>query len=290
MADKTKCADGTYTLSNVASNINECKDCPAGWYCTTTVTADTDINTTTITACPAGKWCPDKSFEVATPTSPAVACPAGSYCLQNTPAPIPCPPGFYCAVGNNAFPTTACTAGSYCTISATTATPTDGTTGNTCPQGHYCLSTTAQPYPIPCPLGTYNSLTGKALLADCLTCTSDQLCDERGLINAKAAPKVCPTGYFCPLVGGPFKCPVGAKCPLEEVRTIYIPCPTGQYQPNIMSTSCLNCPAGKFCPDTAADTLCPDGGCVDAANSFVRHATATLCPTGNYCPLGSRDA
>ena len=46
-----------------------------------------------------------------------------------------------------------CDAQYYCTLGATTATPTDGTTGNVCTIGHYCESNTA--VPTPCADGNY---------------------------------------------------------------------------------------------------------------------------------------
>lgn len=140
--DKISCGNGYYTLNKVSGSNTDCRECPAGYYCTSVVSADSDINDAVMTQCPAGKYCPNKSYEVATPTSPVIACPAGYYCLAGAPQAIPCPSGYYCAAGaNSAFPTTLCTAGYYCTLAATTATPTDGVTGNICPAGHYCLST-----------------------------------------------------------------------------------------------------------------------------------------------------
>lgn len=40
-----------------------------------------------------------------------------------------------------------CSTGYYCERRATTATPTDGTTGNMCPAGTYCPPGTAAPLP-----------------------------------------------------------------------------------------------------------------------------------------------
>ena len=50
-----------------------------------------------------------------------------------------------------------CDPGYFCTLRAETATPTDGTTGDVCPEGAYCPMGTA--VPIPCPDGWYMNHT-----------------------------------------------------------------------------------------------------------------------------------
>ena len=48
-----------------------------------------------------------------------------------------------------------CSAGFWCINGSATSTPTDGITGQRCPEGHYCpIGTTA---PVPCPLGTWSN-------------------------------------------------------------------------------------------------------------------------------------
>jgi hypothetical protein len=46
-----------------------------------------------------------------------------------------------------------CNPGYYCTGEATVPNPTDGTTGNICPAGSYCVAGSTSAYP--CPIGTY---------------------------------------------------------------------------------------------------------------------------------------
>ena len=51
--------------------------------------------------------------------------------------PTPCPAGSFCQFFTLATPTGLCSAGYYCAGRASSATPTDGTTGDLCPAG-YC--------------------------------------------------------------------------------------------------------------------------------------------------------
>jgi hypothetical protein len=74
---------------------------------------------------------------------------------------IPCTPGKYCGTTGLASETGDCTAGYYCKGGATSATPTDGTTGNQCPTGHYCPA--GSKAPTACPIGTYLNIKGKII-------------------------------------------------------------------------------------------------------------------------------
>ena len=74
--------------------------------------------------------------------------------------------GSYCDSLGLTQPTGQCTAGYYCTSGANTSTPTDGTTGNICPQGHYCpMGSISQTQ---CADGTYMNTTGAAACLNCL--------------------------------------------------------------------------------------------------------------------------
>ena len=55
-------------------------------------------------------------------------------------------------------PNKTCEAGFYCRRSAESGTPDQGTDANICPQGHYCLNGTGEPFN--CPKGTLNNQTG----------------------------------------------------------------------------------------------------------------------------------
>lgn len=51
----------------------------------------------------------------------------------------PCVAGSYCETVGLTSPTAECVAGSYCTLGASTPAPRDGTMGDICPAGMYCV-------------------------------------------------------------------------------------------------------------------------------------------------------
>ena len=63
--------------------------------------------------------------------------------------------GKYCLMPGGANVTGDCSAGYWCINGSPTPTPTDGITGQRCPEGNYCpIGATA---PVPCPLGTWSN-------------------------------------------------------------------------------------------------------------------------------------
>ena len=99
--------------------------------------------------------------------------------------------------------------------------------GGPCPISHYCPSGTD--FPLACPAGTYNNITGQANCTECLT------------------------GYYCPentTTYEDFPCPVGNYCPPGTKASDEFKCPRGTYrdQPNGQSESdCLPCTGGNYC-------------------------------------------
>ena len=77
-----------------------------------------------------------------------------------------CDGGQYCPNSGMTAPAGNCSAGYYCSSAASSATPTDGTTGNECPIGSYCPEGTATAKQ--CEPGTY---TDTKQNAQCLQCT-----------------------------------------------------------------------------------------------------------------------
>jgi len=98
-----------------------------------------------------------------------VACSPGTYNSQFNAATqadcLQCPPGKYCKGGEQSF-TGLCDKGYICTGGQSTPTPTNTFTkddyspsrSGPCPVGNYCP--TGSSFPIPCPVGTYQDLTG----------------------------------------------------------------------------------------------------------------------------------
>jgi hypothetical protein len=78
-----------------------------------------------------------------------------------------------------------CTAGYFCMNGSASATPTDGVTGQKCPEGHYCLLGTTDP--TPCGLGTWSNSTGLSVLAECQDCLGGYYCNVLG-ITAPSGP------------------------------------------------------------------------------------------------------
>lgn len=93
--------------------------------------------------------------------------------------PQPCPGGQYCQFDGLDTPTGNCSAGYYCSDRASSATPTDGSTGNVCPPGYYCISGSA--WPTSCSPGTYSPSTGNTHVGDCLTCSYGEYCGDYNL-------------------------------------------------------------------------------------------------------------
>jgi hypothetical protein len=136
-----------------------------------------------------------------------------------------------------------------------------------CPIGHYCPAGTVTP--IQCPPGTFNPLTNKFLVTDCLDCTAGFYCSSSGL-SAVEGP--CGAGYYCEVKSKEIKpigkyCTAGKKCPVGSATMVN--CPAGTYQNQDRQADCLTCPAGFFCPAGTADF------------------TVNVCPAGYYCQAGT---
>ena len=69
-----------------------------------------------------------------------------------------CDGGYYCASAGLSKVTDQCKEGYYCSRNASVNNPTDKTTGDICPIGHYCPRGSDRPWP--CQNGTYMNQTG----------------------------------------------------------------------------------------------------------------------------------
>ena len=192
------------------------------------------------------------------------ACPKGSFCIEASVNPVECPNGTYAndtgteMLGPGDYPACRpCDGGMFCEAGMTTA---PDLFNNPCPRGHYCPE--AVSYPIVCPPGTYNPVTGLAAAAECLDCPPGAYCTQ-GSITPRGS---CVEGYYCPLAStGPQQvaCPAGTFNNRTDGQNI---------------TACANCPKGFYCGlATAEPELCPMGSYCP-----VRSSLPEPCPSGRY--------
>jgi hypothetical protein len=257
----------------------------------------TPIATVPKTECDLGGWCDGMDrFE----------CPDGTYNNVSTTAVdleicTLCPAGYFCSQYQH--PQFGATAEE--SLSTVLGQASQWPSPTLCPAGRYCPDGTKDPNEFACPAGTYNPLTGKANVTDCLVCPAGQYCTE-----GTSVTQDCPNGYFCPEStrsadqwicepgtygdgtnkrsqdGCNDACPGGHYCPgiLGIDPAFPIKCPEGTYGPEMYAKSkaqCLQCPEGKACPlpglieaseNCAAGHFCPVG---------------TIMPTDSPCPAGT---
>ena len=244
--DHINCLSGTYQFY---SNKGTCQDCPARFFCSKDDANNAEI-LSSAAICTAGKYCPKRTI---TP----IDCPAGTFSAQEglslESECEECPFGFYCSGGQSA-PDGPCAAGYYCIGKASIANPTDSTTGNICPVGHYCPSGSFEP--TKCPKGTVNDNTGDSAISGCEDCPAGFYCPYLGattaIIDLSSNTHKCDAGYIC--IGKSIKpygndgviakaCTAGNKC--NRGDTAETPCPLGTYNPHTASGTCYPCPAGK---------------------------------------------
>lgn len=161
------CPEGTYTNVTATPDVGSCQTCPAGYYC--------PLASSTPTDCPRGSYCVAGSFKpepcpigrygntscksaVLYDLSELCACLLVVYSCWNmifvvvltvlttlTECP-PCDPGWYCDAPGLLQPRAPCDPGYLCYSGASTSAPTDGTTGELCPRGGFCVSGQGQIY------------------------------------------------------------------------------------------------------------------------------------------------
>lgn len=191
------CPNGTYNDERGKGDLSDCKQCPAGSYCS--------AGSIFPLKCPSRYYCPAGSD---VPT----LCEAGFYCPYESPSPTICPQGYYCPnQGTDLY--TKCPFGTYCPNGSTAPTP--------CPSGSYSLKNpnnfSEQDECYVCEQGTYLASAGSL---ECLPCTPGYTC-EGGTITATPTDLATDKGEICP---AGFYCPEGSWDPIA--------CPKGTYQPN----------------------------------------------------------
>ena len=286
------CEVGKY---NALPGQGSCKDCFAGSLCSNRSTINPQ-------PCPAGFWCGVGTYL-------ASKCPVGRFssntALRNATQCTPCTPGRYCATEGLTAPTADCFQQYYCIEGATQGNPTDGTTGNICPPGKFCITGTHTP--AKCALGKYSPSTGLYAASGtggCLECPTSEHCNSTGLTVPAG---LCDAGYYCtgsaesprPLGTGGNIAPIGRYSGVGAAATI--PCPDGKYSastgagvctdsptgyvaPGLENTAYVPCPRGFYCPGGNGDSPppCPKGRFSN--NTHLQSASAcSLCTPGYYC-------
>jgi hypothetical protein len=265
------CPSGEYNPYTLQST---CFSCPVGYYCPQT-------DTTTKFICPEGSYCIGGQ-DAATP------CPAGTYGpregITNVNDCENCPYGKYCGTTGLTTPGSDCNAGYYCGRGSDTATET------ICPAGYYCPSGT--PYPIHCPPGTYNAVTGGTTSANCTPCPDEMYCPDMAMSTTPTSgSNACATGYDC-ISGARVNIPndgsTGKLCDLGNNCAI---CPNGSYNAKFGIPACKPCPAGYYCESKATQDSnslyyearpCPVGT-YNAFESKSSLSDCVACDAGQYC-------
>ncbi|CDW71824.1 gcc2 and gcc3 domain-containing protein [Stylonychia lemnae] len=301
------CPIGSYNPQIKRSSLADCIPCDPGKVCLND-TAQTEPNV----SCPAGQYCTLGAPNVTVDPSLNITlrynksgdtCKVGYYCPQGSSFQLPCSPGYYCGTTGLSTPTGQCDAGYYCVGGASKKNPTILSTdkGAICPAGYYCPLGSSSP--LACPAGTFNSLTQKDALSDCLNCTSKFYCADAATVTPTLK---CPAGYYCPggsSTGVENICPIGSKCPLGQDQPIACS-GTTEYQDEQGKSTCKTCVSGYYCNNTHIikcqpqkeyisyycpgstnrnKQLCPPGTFTnkDGAASL---ADCVHCPPGKYCP------
>ncbi|KAE8295324.1 hypothetical protein D5F01_LYC06250 [Larimichthys crocea] len=287
------CEPGTY---NPAPGAARCITCPKGTVCSSTATQEPSI-------CPAGHFCPAG-------TALSQPCPLGTFSNQTGAHSLsvctPCPSGVYCSSHGASTPQGSCLQGYFCQGGATEPTPQSSDNfprNGPCPVGHYCP--TGGLFPIPCPLGSIRNTTGGISMESCSACPAGHYCSTEGLAKPSGP---CAAGFYCPFdfsstTPYAFLCPKGHYC--SEGSPLALPCPTGEYQPNPGSDSCIPCrpgfyceeaivgdpwpcPPHSFCPaGTMVPHPCPNGTYTHSNQGGLQEERECLpCPPGKFCRAG----
>eukprot|EP00826_Nyctotherus_ovalis_P040470 TRINITY_DN3998_c0_g4_i3.p1 TRINITY_DN3998_c0_g4~~TRINITY_DN3998_c0_g4_i3.p1 ORF type:complete len:803 (+),score=116.19 TRINITY_DN3998_c0_g4_i3:2604-5012(+) len=135
-----------------------------------------------------------------------------------------------------------------------------------CGLGHYCPAGTSQPYQYPCPAGTFSNSYEATAESDCILCPRGYACAPGASIGNTNTFLECAAGHYCPR-GTPA---VGTGDPVVYTAT-HFPCPAGTYRSDGGARriqDCLPCTHGKYC--------------------LVGTVNPVACPSGHYCPLGTK--
>ena len=286
-AEEYPCPNGTYNDREGLQNMSECTPCSPGKFCGTTGLEFPSGN------CSAGYYC---LLNAATPAPTdgvtGDICPRGYYCPSGSHTYYPCEPGYFnpteglerksmclactsgqfCRSNGLNMSTGNCSSGYYCVGGARTPTPSDGATGDVCPEGSFCPEGSS--HHIPCQDGTYSNQT---LRESCQSCPGGFYC-----MDGSSQPIRCPPGFYCP----------------QETGRDWQQCPTGTFSPHYgleHENQCRYCTSGHYCayPNSTSPTgVCAAGFyCIEGSDSptpdGLSKGNAGICPPGAYCPLST---
>lgn len=251
------CAAGKYRVN---LSTSECKNCPAGFYCTGgdalpvgcaagTASSTGASSSANCASCSSGKYCPGASA--------AIDCPNGQY--QNQGGQTYCkeiPMGYR---QNGAGGVLQCGAKQYrsltnyvCAASSNIqyADNAAGQAVRTCPKG-YSLDA--------------NQLT-------CALCGANKICDGTSTIKTCTSGQSSAPGASSSCITFPTKYAYSGN----NVNTLKL-CGAGQYY---NGGSCAPCPSGKSCEDPLANP----SDCSTDSYSESGHDYCVKCPLGYDCP------
>lgn len=244
------CPRGTFGNRDGLKKESQCSDCSPGRYC------DQEGLRNVSGLCASGYWCkrraitdspggvddygacPPGGYYCEEGSSAPQRCPAGRYArpgrdkLKSANECDVCPPGYYCAYGNQTQPTGTCAPGYYCVSRSPVREPLGDVYGGKCFPGYKCPEGSS--YPEPCEAGTYNNETGRSSCLD------------------------CPPGFFCTMnTTVPVECPSGYYCPINSKTATAHPCPAGTFN-NLTARSalqdCQPCTPGSYCDKSGKDS------------------------------------
>ena len=269
-----KCGPGRYSVETLNQKNSDCDACPENKYC-----ENGQISTTNAGDCQEGYYC----------LSGAASATPQSYSCDDLACNGPCPPGRYCAAGNDYG---VCPDGTYGSVEIITNSTTNitsfervengpGTKQQTCTgclPGFTC--NLGRTYPEDCQPGSYcigplNSPTGDQDVTQC----------EAGKYNpdfqstSENSCLLCDPGNFCEQIGigdqDSFPCPRGFGCPGGNQDPFA--CSTGENQNMTGQANCDPCTPGFYCPE------------VDISTTDDRNIEGTPCQIGYECPEGSSE-
>ena len=274
------CPAGRYRIALNAQASTDCDLCPVGHYCLEGTVYPVPCEGGSYSSA-VGAQAPQRTGGIHPAECPV--CPGGFECPPGTSDPVPCGLGRYsddgeatcspCLFGHHCDAVSVswtdmrtnrrCAAGAFCPtgMDHVPVSPADD-----CPVGFQCPEGggedgvgSREPYPVPCPPGTFADTPGHGT---CDPCPAGSYCLE-GSINPSGP---CGWGYYCP---------IGSTSPTQ------VHCAGGSYRDTTGAASqgdCLACPEGGFCVEGAASPeLCPPGSYCPASTEYP-----VPCPKGRF--------